>query len=498
MRTHSSRAVVAATAALALLSGLPAAAQQNPRDRAISSSETVNPGEIVSQGGTLNAQLTIAPGTVTFGDSAYKRNLYNDSYVPPTLRLNPGDSVNLTLVNGIRAQIDPSLYNGNWTNLHFHGFNVTPIKPGDQVITTVVDSASSFNFAFRLPTWHPEGLFWYHPHPHGISDGQVLGGMSGAIVVGDLLKYFPQYRNAPERILLIKDFQGRRNDSTVTILNINGDPSPNFSIYGGQNQFWRIANVGADTYVNLHLEGHQFLVLARDGNRVVQPVWQDSLVLPPAARAEVIVNGGLPFRTSRLFAAPIQFQQDTVWLGTLRSMGPPVASGPLAALPPRDATLADSIRALFQATPDASRRFVFRSPPEGSQAYTINGDTFAVSTINTRVPLGNVEDWTIVNDSDELHVFHIHQLDFLVTDDGTGRPDTLSFRDVVNMPPNSTIKVRIPFTEPLIEGLFVYHCHILFHEDRGMMQSICVYDPEKGPGSCDQWLAGAAHAHPTS
>lgn len=482
-------------AVLALLGAAPAAAQ-NPRERAPAPAETGNPSEVASRGGTLTTQLVAAPGTVVMGGTSYPRNLYNGSYIPPTLRLNPGDSVNLTLVNRIRAQTDPGLYNGNWTNLHYHGFNVSPVKPADQVVTTVVDSAQSFTFAFRLPSWHPEGLFWYHPHPHGVSGGQVLGGMSGAIVVGDLLKHFPQFRGAPERILLVKDFQGVRNDSSVTILNVNGDPSPHFTIFGGQNQFWRIANVGADAYVNLHLEGHRFLLLARDGNRVVQPVWQDSLVLPPAARAEVIVNGGAPFRTSRLFASPIQFQRDTVWLGTLTSLGPPAgtAADPVV-VPPRDPALADSIRALFAARPDTARTFTFRSPAGGSSAFTINGDTFRVATINTRVPLGNVEDWTLVNDSDELHVFHIHQLDFLVTDDGTGRPDTLSLRDVVNMPPNSTVRVRIPFSEPLIEGLFVYHCHVLFHEDHGMMQSICVYDPEKGPGSCDRWVAGALHAH---
>ncbi len=489
------RAAVAAAAVLALLGPAPAAAQ-NPRDRAPAQPETANPREAAAQGGTLTTQLVAAPGTVVIGGTSYPRNLYNGAYVPPTLRLNPGDSVNLTLVNNVRAGVDTAVYNGNWTNLHYHGFNVSPIKPGDQVVTTAVDSAKSFTFAFRLPAWHPEGLYWYHPHPHGVSDGQVLGGMSGAIVVGDLLRYFPQFRGAPERILLIKDFQGTRNGKAATILNVNGDPSPHFNIFAGQNQFWRIANVGADAYVNLHLEGQRFLVLARDGNRVTQPVWQDSLVLPPAARAEVIVNGGRPGRTSRLFATPIQFQKDTVWLGTVTTQG--LAAGAAmqdTPVPPRDATLADSIRRLYTARVDERRTFTFRSPTSTNPAFTINNDTFKVATINTRVPLGNVEDWTIVNASDELHVFHIHQLDFLVMDDGTGRADTLSLRDVVSMPPNSTVRVRIPFSESIIKGLFVYHCHVLFHEDHGMMQSICVYDPKEGKASCDQWLAGATHAH---
>lgn len=127
--------------------------------------------------------------------------------------------------------------------------------------------------------------------------------------------------------------------------------------------------------------------------------------------------------------------------------------------------------------PIANRRtLVFSEDPDTNQFY-INGAQFDENRVDTTVNLGAVEEWTIQNVSNEEHVFHIHQLDFQVIEvDGKPVPFT-GRQDVVNLPVQSEVKVLIPFTNPVIVGKFVYHCHIVAHEDNGMMAVIQVVKP---------------------
>ena len=119
-----------------------------------------------------------------------------------------------------------------------------------------------------------------------------------------------------------------------------------------------------------------------------------------------------------------------------------------------------------------NRRTITFSESDDPDAYFINGKTFDHHRVDTTVKLGSVEEWTLVNASDEMHTFHIHQLDFQVTE-LNGKPvEFIGYQDNVNMPSNSTIKMILPFTDPIIVGKFVYHCHILNHEDKGMMATI--------------------------
>ena len=135
------------------------------------------------------------------------------------------------------------------------------------------------------------------------------------------------------------------------------------------------------------------------------------------------------------------------------------------------------------ATPDlrqvpitAKRDFTFAQKP-GEEVYMINGRTFDHARVDTRVPLGSVEEWTIHNDTEDMHVFHIHQLHFqVVAINGEPQPFD-AVLDTVRVPEGGSVTLRIPFTERQIVGRFMYHCHVLKHEDKGMMANIEVYDP---------------------
>lgn len=116
-----------------------------------------------------------------------------------------------------------------------------------------------------------------------------------------------------------------------------------------------------------------------------------------------------------------------------------------------------------------------------TQLFFISHETFDPKKVDFKVPLGAIEESTVRNSSDELHVFHLHQVHFqVVSIDGRAIPfDTLV--DTIKMPIYGEVKIRIAFTDPTIVGRFMYHCHVLEHEDKGMMAQMEGYDPKTGP-----------------
>ena len=117
--------------------------------------------------------------------------------------------------------------------------------------------------------------------------------------------------------------------------------------------------------------------------------------------------------------------------------------------------------------------------PDTGQFY-INAQQFDANRIDAQVTLGTVEEWTIQNIANEQHVFHIHQLDFQVTEINGHAVPFVGHQDIVNLPVGSAVKILIPFTNPVIVGKFVFHCHIVSHEDAGMMATVEVVEPKAG------------------
>jgi suppressor of ftsI len=209
---------------------------------------------------------------------------------------------------------------------------------------------------------------------------------------------------------------------------------------------------------------------------------------------EVLVQGGprgiYALRTLYFDQGADGDQYPEVILATLISAGLPEAPIPLptaAQFPPVED---------LRTQPIAARRtFVFSENPQ-TNAFFINGKQFDEHRIDTTVQLGTVEEWTIENVANEEHVFHMHQLDFQVAEID-GQPIAFVGRqDVVNLPVQSTVKILIPFTNPVIVGKFVYHCHIVSHEDNGMMAVIEDVDPQAGGDPQASHSAGQTGASP--
>jgi FtsP/CotA-like multicopper oxidase with cupredoxin domain len=141
--------------------------------------------------------------------------------------------------------------------------------------------------------------------------------------------------------------------------------------------------------------------------------------------------------------------------------------------PATPAALPVALRPVEDLRPKVTNRrtIVFSESADGDTFY-IDRKMFNESRTDVRVKLGAVEEWTVRNDADELHSFHIHQTPFQITEiNGVPQPAD-GYRDIVDVPIGGEVKVVIPFTDPVIVGRFVYHCHILSHEDKGMMATI--------------------------
>ncbi len=478
---------------------------------------TRGPPTLWASGGTLKTTLSMLPGEVVIGATKFRRNLYQNgtaapTILPPTMRLNPGDSLNLTVVNAMVPGID-TIYEGNsTTNFHFHGFNVTPKAPtGDQVVTVHYTTGQWNTYAFRLPATHPVGMHWYHPHPHGNSDAQVGGGMSGAFLVGDLRQRTSDPGMA-ERVMLFKEFQPwGPNHSGGAIMTLNGDSAALYTIPAGGRQLWHMGNLGADSYTGIKVVSARtgavvpMTVLAADGNPVAVAQTADSVLLTPGQRWEVVVTA--PAAVGDTLRLVNTYQTTNVngnvghVLGRVAVVGPAVTPAPLTVAP--DSSVMRAMQALRNARVAATQNVAFTIDTAGH--FMINGQTYSASRVDVRVALGDTLEWVIANpdESDpamrnDHHVFHIHQGDFLVTSVNGQTVDSNGTQDRVNLETGDTVRARMAFNEGFQAGLYVFHCHVLFHEDNGMMQNICVYPPsEKGDDGaswCQRQLATSPHA----
>lgn len=437
-----------------------------------------NPPNIVSSGGVLNTTFTAAQTEVDIAGQKVQAIVYNGLYTPPTLRVRAGDTMNIEIINAF----------DNPTNLHHHGANVSPQNNGDNIFISIQPGAAPYHQQIVFPSDHQPGMLWYHPHADGYVESQIFAGMSGALIVEGILDPFPQLQGITERVMLLKDFQniggqipgggglvGQIDSDAGTTRTLNGQVNPTIKIRPGETQFWRIGNVGADIYYRIKLDGHTLYELGRDGNRHTRIVPFDEIVLPPGSRTEVLVYGGAhglyQFRTLYYNQGADGDQYPEVTLATLVSDGRPETPRPLPTPEEFPAVQDLSTQPIAK-----SRTFVFSENPDTNQFY-INGQQFDANRVDTQVTLGTVEEWTIQNVANEEHVFHIHQLDFQVTEINGKAVPFVGYQDVVNLPVQSTVKILIPFTNPVIVGEFVYHCHIVAHEDLGMMGTVLVVNP---------------------
>jgi len=471
--------VGAGTSAVAGLAISPVGLTNRPRHLAASSNDDQDtgfrePASQRSRNGVLAVTLHASVSQTSFAGRPVTSALYNGTFPGPTLRVHPGDLLVVTLVNDLAEP----------TNLHFHGSHVSPAGHGDNIFIHVLPG-ESFTYAYDIASDHRAGLNWYHPHSHGTNENQVFGGMAGAIIVEGDLDELPGITGLEERLLFLQytvvgnDGRTLHVDEThvddpadlpgVEYVLVNGQFEPTLSIRPGETQRWRIANASANRFFLLVLEGHQFHLIARDGDPLSHVQTVDELLMGPGQRREVLVQGGpAGVYTLRSLAYAWGFDTDPyATVGYLKSEGEPLALQPLPAalLPVLD---------LRDLAIDRKREFTLgieQTDDLANPRFVVDGQIFDPNRIDVVTELGSIEEWTIINASDDWHPFHIHINDIQVVAINGQPVDNFGYEDTVLVPPKGgTMTFRTHFEDFL--GKFVWHCHILRHEERGMMQVI--------------------------
>jgi FtsP/CotA-like multicopper oxidase with cupredoxin domain len=532
---------------LSLLALLPVGAlAQSPCERFPQGSIVQEPENLYSKDGVLKVDFTYQTSQDDYGKTLYCF-VNSDGAQSPTLHVRPGDTLVLTLTNlvpegtgkmpempgmdmsrageggcGAMNMTDASV------NLHYHGTNTPPVCHQDEVIRTIINSGQTFRYEVHFPKNEPPGLYWYHPHIHGISTAAVQGGATGVLIVDGIENVNPIVAGLPQRVIVVRDNQpvnppphqprGSKpaDDDAAADLSVNyipvGGPAfipALFEMKPGEKQFWRIANSAAVSILDLHLTydgvDQPLEIVALDGvplgsqNGSGKPktLTPTHLLIPPAGRAEIIVSGpGPEVKVAGLATAlvdtgpggdpdPARPLFDIVQTESGSSLRN-VTTVPASSGPPPPQRFHD----LDKAIPTANRKLYFS---EDDQYFyiTVDGQTprpyspDAPPAITTTQ--GSTEDWVIENRSNENHEFHIHQIHFLLME-RNGKPvgpKQAQILDTVDLPywsgtgPYPSIKVRMDFRGPDI-GDFVYHCHILDHEDGGMMAIIRVLPRTQG------------------
>jgi FtsP/CotA-like multicopper oxidase with cupredoxin domain len=428
--------------------------------------------------------------------------------VAPVIRASPGDTLRITYVNHLPTKssetcaINPCM---DMTNLHFHGLAVSPDSPQDDVLTMLAKPGQVLHYAVEIPRDHPPGLFWYHTHPHGESHRQVLDGMSGPIVIEGMERYVPEVSHLRERVMVVRgrSIEHDPNASALMreveiptkgcgetekveeIFTVNGAIRPQIEIAPEERQFWRIVNASADRYLDLQLDGESFEVVALDGmplayhdpKHLTQAT--DHILVAPAGRLEAIVTGPASgaHRTLRTLCVNTGPAGDPNPEMVLADLVPPSFDLDKAGSLSRHTHVIDHRPPVYQPIDveplkKTAADFIVTFT-EDKNGFYINGRKFSPDeSPMTSVRVGTYQHWRIVNATAELHPFHIHQVHFLAyAQNGAPLPDP-AWLDTVNVPYGGSVDVILDFTDPVIRGISVFHCHLLNHEDKGMMAKI--------------------------
>ena len=460
------------------LSAAGLAARGELRTSTLRAAEIPAPVRLASIGGVLRVELTAREDWVALAGRQARLYAFNGLVPGPILEVEPGDDVQVRLSNDLRES----------TNLHFHGLHIPPEGAADNIFLAV-PPRESFDYAFRLPPNHPAGLFWMHPHVHGRAASQVSLGLALTLIVRGELDRIPEVASAREHILVLQDFEldgsGRpvapamaasmlgREGSLITV---SGERNPQYAIAQDGMLRLRIVNASASRFYRIAIESHALHLIATDGGALAAPQGVDELLLTPGERRDVLVQGTRASGSYRLLNLPYDRgagmmgsggSGTTVALATMTYQGRSEQSRSLPRSLISVPTLpSPSVRRTFE----LGNAMGMMANGGMGMTFAINGREFDMARIDTRVRLRAVEEWEFINPTTMDHPMHIHTNAFQMVG-GDGVPER-AWRDVALVKARSRARVRIQFDD--FAGRTVQHCHILDHEDQGMMATLLI------------------------
>ncbi|MFC7550259.1 multicopper oxidase family protein [Plantactinospora sp. GCM10030261] len=423
----------------------------------------------------------------------------NGNYLGPTIRVRRGD----TLAPVVRNTLPEA------TTLHWHGAELPAVSDGGP--HQMVRPGEVWE-----PTWRmdqPAATLWYHPHPHGRTKEHVYRGIAGLLLVDDGMAdgLLPAEYGVDDIPLIVQD-KNFRSDGGLDTTNINWGGFAVTGLLGSEilvNGVWGPVLEVRSERVRLRLlnaanarifdfvfgDGREFHVVAGDAGLLAAPVPVDHLQLSPGERAEVVV-GLRPGERVRLRSRPpdlganplfdrLSGGDDEFDILELR------AAADLRPAPPLPATLPAPARLPPPAGGRTERRFTLGE-------FHINGKVMDPARIDDVVSLGSTEIWRVRNDNTAPHNFHVHNAAFEVLEVSGRPPDPASRgrKDTVYVPPGVDVRLLVRFGQyPSPTWPYMYHCHLLAHEDAGMMGQFVVVEPGTDPATVAPPPVGDDNGH---
>ncbi|HZK78372.1 MAG TPA: multicopper oxidase family protein [Gemmatimonadaceae bacterium] len=393
---------------------------------------------------------------------------YNGMVPGPTIEIREGDHVIIHFHNELPQA----------TSVHWHGLHIPADQDGSPLYPVQPGKSHDYIFTIQHGT---AGTYWYHPHPDMTTGYQVARGLYGALIVR--ADDDPLPASLTDRVIILSDNRFRPDGSIDTpdeasqaglideengregnTFFLSGHVMPTIGIRSGEVQRWRIINASAARVYRLSLGGASFTQVGSDGGLFEHPVEMKEIVLSNSERVEILVRGtGAPGSSTTLQSLPYdRYPPQTrpagwdkaIDLATLKySNEPPVAQVQLP-LTLRVIPVLDTLKAT------ATRYF---SLGQG----IINGKTMDMNRVDTRVRLGATEIWQIENVVGMDHPFHLHGFRFQIIDRNGVPEKDRRWKDTVNVPKHEVIRFIVKYDD--FPGKWMYHCHILDHEDHGMM-----------------------------
>ena len=549
----------------------PVAPVPNPCTPRFAPGSTIQkPPALFSRNGVLSVRFSYQQTTDSLGNPVHCF-MTPDGIQEPTLHVNPGDTLNITVTNNTPALPFGETFNapncgdttvqfppgtptmpnpngiasiGSSVNIHYHGTNVTPQCGGDNVTKTLINSGSTFQYNFKFPTNEPPGVYWYHPHVHGLAERDILGGATGALIVDGIQNVQPAVQGLSQRLLIVRDqtsifgagaevmncgngipFQDLSVNYVPIVSFQNSDGSIGFTpavlhMQQGATEFWRVVNSAADTILDLQVmydEVPQTMqivsidsvpVNSQEGPQPGKLIRVTRFRLPVAGRVEFLVNA--PASTVKV----AQLVTNNINTGPQGDCDPTRALFNISLTQGEDrpATPDDRVPKLTALNTQQQRfggaalddhsttRTLQFSEIQPTQFFITVAGQNPVLFDNNNPPAivthqGAMEKWIVQNKAQENHEFHMHQIHFKVLSqdnfevNGTTQAPAIDnqFLDMVEVPFWDNVKNPngpVPDVQLMMDfrgmdiGDFVYHCHILSHEDLGMMAIIRVKSNE--------------------
>lgn len=437
----------------------------------------------VDADGTRVFDLRMQSGETEFRDGVRTPTWgFNGSYLGPTLRAERGERVKVR----IRNALDEA------SSVHWHGMHLPAAMDGGP--HQMVAAGATWTPRWKID--QPAATLWYHPHPHGATEDHVQRGLAGMFFLDDArstrLKLPAKY-GVNDVPVVVQDvtFDGARFDHGHAFLAntgflgkrtmVNGTLDPYLEV-GDELVRLRLLNAStARIYTFGFDDDRTFDLIGTDGGLLEKPAPMNRVQLSPGERAEVVVRmrpgertvlRSYPWREGGAWEKRFNGGDDSFDVMELRAAQ---RLRPSPALPAALGKLE-----LPNAKDTAQGRF-FELRRSG-----INGKSMAMDRVDDVVTRGTTETWTLRNGGDMTHNFHVHDVQFRVLEVNGREPEPAlrGRKDTVAVPMGTTMKIVLRFDGPADPDTpYMYHCHLLDHEDHGMMGQFVVVEPGQQAGS---------------